>query len=52
MGLIAFIVAVVVAVAAYAAYQLYKSKTAITVANVVAQAKTDASAAASDVKKS
>ena len=32
-----------VAVGAYAAYQLYKSKKAITVANVVAQAKADES---------
>lgn len=40
-----------VAVVAYIIYQLVKSKKAVTVASVVAQATTDASVAKADAKK-
>jgi uncharacterized membrane protein len=42
MSILVAVVVGVVAVAGYAVYQLVKSKKAVTVANVVAQAKTDA----------
>jgi ABC-type spermidine/putrescine transport system permease subunit I len=45
MSVVAAVLVVVGAVAVYAVYQLVKSKKAVTVANVVAQASTDASAA-------
>jgi uncharacterized membrane protein len=49
MSVLAFIGLVVLALAAYAAYQLVKAKKDVTVASVVAQAKTDVK---SEVKKS
>ena len=52
MGIVTIVVVVAVIVAAVGAYQLYKSKKAVTVANVVAEVKTDAATVASDVKKS
>lgn len=49
----AIVIGVVIGVAAiaYVIYQMVKAKKAVTVANVVAQAKTDAGAASNLVKK-
>ena len=49
MSVVGYVVVGVLAVASYAVYQLVKAKKAVTVASVVAQAKTDVK---SEVKKS
>ncbi len=49
MSVVGIVGLIVLAVAAYAVYQLVTAKKAVTVASVVAQAKTDAQ---SEVKKS
>ncbi len=51
MSIVGFVVFVVAVVAGVAVYQLVKAKKAVTVGNVVAEAKTDAADVKADVKK-